>query len=137
VVLLRVNIVFKQSTMENKTEVFISFAAEGARQKYFLKGQSLDITSSFEYTDMSIKEKTNSDWKTNVRTKIKNCDGVIVLVSTHSLNSSKQQWEIQCAREEGKTIYGIYDFKNEGTSLVEMNMKAWQWDGIKNFIDVL
>lgn len=123
--------------MENKKVVFIACAIEDESQKDSLKSHSLNTTCSFEYTDLSTKQENNSEWKTNVRTKIKGCDGVIVLVSKYSLNSSQQKWEIHCAREEGKKILGIYDNKNEGTSLVEMNTKAWKWDSIKNFIDSL
>ena len=81
--------------------IFIAFAIEDERQRDFLKGQSLNTNSPFEYIDMSVKQAYASDWKTKVRTRIKRSDGIIVLVSKNSLKSSGQKWEIQCAREEG------------------------------------
>ena len=87
--------------------IFIAFAIEDERQRDFLKGQSLLTNSPFEYVDMSVKQAYDTDWKSKVRTRIKRSDGVIILVSKNSLNSSGQKWEIQCAKEEGKKILGI------------------------------
>lgn len=86
---------------------------------------------------MSVKNAYSSEWKTKVRTRIKRSDGVIVLVSKNSINSSGQKWEILCAREEGKRILGIYAYNADRTNLVGVNTKVWTWDNIKNFIDNL
>lgn len=117
--------------------IFIAFAIEDERQRDFLKGQSLNTKSPFEYTDMSVKQAYDSDWKAKVRTRIKRSDGVIVLVSKNSLTSSGQKWEIQCAREEGKKVLGIYAYKDDRTNIVGVNTKVWTWDNIKDFIDSL
>ena len=52
-------------------------------------------------------EPYDDDWKDRVRTRIKRSDGVLVLVSKSSLNSSGQKWEMACAKEEKKRIPGI------------------------------
>ena len=107
------------------------------RSRDFLRGQSLNTNSPFEYIDMSVKEAYSSDWQTKVRTRIRRSDGVIVLVSKNSLNSSGQKWEIQCAREEGKRILGIYAYKDDRTNIVGVNTKVWTWENIRVFIDSL
>lgn len=117
--------------------IFIAFAIEDERQRDFLKGQSLNTKSPFEYTDMSVKQAYDSDWKEKVRTRIKRSDGVIVLVSKNSLTSSGQKWEIQCAREEEKKILGFYAYTDDRTIIVGVNTKVWTWDNIKDFIDSL
>jgi hypothetical protein len=103
----------------------------------FLKGQSLNTKSPFEYIDMSVKEPYDKDWKDRVRTRIKRSDGVIVLVSKNSLKSSGQKWEIQCAREEGKKIRGIWAYTNDRTDIEGVYTRVWTWDNIKDFIDSL
>ncbi len=120
----------------NKT-IFIAFAIEDERQRDFLKGQSLNTKSPFEYVDMSVKEAYETEWKKKVRTRIKRSDGVIVLVSKNSLKSSGQKWEIQCAKEEGKKVLGVWAYKDDRTNIVGVNTKVWTWDNIKNFIDSL
>lgn len=123
--------------MADKKIIFIAFAIEDETQRNFLKGQSLNTESSFEYIDMSVKEPYDSDWKNRVRTRIKRSDGVIALVSKNSLNSSGQKWEIDCAKEEKKKIRGIWAYKDDRTNLVGVNTVVWTWKAIEDFIDSL
>ncbi len=123
--------------MANKKVVFVAFAIEDERQRDFLKGQSLNTSSPFEYIDMSVKEAYDSNWKERVRTRIRRSDGVIVLVSKNSLTSSGQKWEIACAREEKKKILGIWAYKDDRTNLVGVNTVVWTWPAIEKFIDSL
>ena len=44
--------------------------------------------SPFAFVDMSVKDPWDSQWKTNCRTKIKGCDGMIALVSKNTAASS-------------------------------------------------
>jgi|SRR5580693_483824 hypothetical protein len=121
--------------MADKKVIFIAFAIEDERQRDFLKGQSLLTHSPFEYIDMSVKEAYDSEWKERVRTRIRRSDGVIVLVSKNSLTSSGQKWEIQCAKDEGKPILGIWAYTDDKTTLSGITTKPWAWDTIKDFID--
>jgi len=123
--------------MTDKKVVFIAFAIEDEKQRDLLKGQSLNTKSPFEYIDMSVKEPYDKDWKERVRTRIKRSDGVIALVSKNSLKSNGQKWEIQCAKEEGKKIRGIWAYTDDRTDLEGVNTRVWTWDNIKDFIDSL
>ena len=117
--------------------IFIAFAIEDERMRDFLKGQSLLTNSPFEYADMSVKQAYDTDWKNKVRTRIRRSDGVIILVSKNSLTSSGQKWEIQCAKEEGKKILGIWAYSDDRTNIFGVLTKTWTWDNIKNFINSL
>lgn len=68
--------------MADKKVVFVAFAIEDERQRDFLKGQSLNTKSPFEYVDMSVKKAYSSEWKKRVRTRIRRSDGVIGLELT-------------------------------------------------------
>lgn len=117
--------------------IFIAFAIEDERMRDFLKGQSLLTNSPFEYVDMSVKQAYDTDWKNKVRTRIRRSDGVIILVSKNSLTSAGQKWEIQCAKEEGKKILGIWAYSDDRTNIFGVLTKTWTWDNIKNFINSL
>jgi len=117
--------------------IFIAFAIEDERQRDFLKGQSLLTTSPFEYVDMSVKQAYDEDWKTRVRTRIRRSDGVIILVSKSSSTSSGQKWEIQCAKEEGRKILGIWAYSDDRTEIYGVTTRVWNWDNIRNFINSL
>ena len=123
--------------MAEKKVVFVAFAIEDERQRDFLKGQSLNTQSPFEYIDMSVKEAYSAEWKERVRTRIRRSDGVVVLVSKNSLPSSGQKWEIACAREEKKRLLAIWAYRDDRTNLDGVRTVVWTWDAIKDFIDSL
>lgn len=122
--------------MDKKT-IFIAFAIEDERSRDFLKGQSLNTKSPFEYIDMSVKQAYDDEWKAKVRTRIKWSDGVIALVSKNSLTSSGQKWEIDCAKEEGKKVLGVWAYTDDRTDLEGVRTIVWTWDNVANFIDSL
>lgn len=123
--------------MAEKKLVFVAFAIEDERQRDFLVGQSLNTATPFEFTDMSVKEPYDDAWKERVRTRIKRSAGLIALVSANSLNSSGQKWEIACAKEEGKKVFGMWAYKDDRTNIYGVNTVAWGWDAIGKFIDSL
>ncbi len=121
----------------NTKVIFIAFAIEDERQRDFLKGQSLSPRAPYEFVDMSVKEPYDTGWKDKVRTRIRRSDGVIVLVSKNSLTSTGQKWEIQCAKDEGKRIRGIWAYSDDRTNLAGVNTFAWTDKNISDFIDSL
>lgn len=123
--------------MADKKVVFVAFAIEDERQRDFLKGQSLHSRAPFEFIDMSVKQAYDSEWKERVRTRIRRSHGVIILVSKHSLDSSGQKWEIQCANDEGKPILGVWAYGDDRTALVGISTVVWSDANIAGFIDSL
>lgn len=121
--------------MAYKKTIFVAFAIEDERQRDFLKGQSLNTGSPFEYIDMSVKEAYESDWKTKVATRIRRSDGVIALISKHSATSSGQKWEIECARTERKPILALWAYTDDRASIPGLTTKSWTWATISDFID--
>ena len=121
--------------MPQQKVIFIAFAIEDERQRDFLKGQSLHSRTPFEFIDMSVKVPYDRDWKDRVRTRIRRSDGVIVLVSKNSTNSSGQRWEIQCAQEEGKPIRGIWAYSDDRTRISGVPTLVWSDANISDFID--
>lgn len=117
--------------------VFIAFAIEDERQRDLLKGHTLHPRAPFEFIDMSVKEPYETSWKEKVRTRIRRSHGVIVLVSKNSLQSTGQKWEIQCARDEGKPIRGIWAYKDDRTTIAGVHTYAWSDENISSFIDSL
>ena len=126
-----------ESEMSDKKVIFVAFAIEDVTQRDFLKGQSLHPRKPYEFIDMSVKEAYDTEWKDKVRIRIKRSDGVIVLVSKNSKSSSGQKWEIQCAKEEGKAITGIWAYKDDRTAIDGITTVEWSDLNITNFIDSL
>ena len=126
--------------MANK-QVFISFAIEDKFARDHLVYQSEDHKAPFSFYDMSVKNPWDSSWKTQCRARIKQCDGVIALISKKTRNADGAKWEMQCAIDEGIPIIGVHIHKDDkGQIPSELDGKKiinWTWDGIKNFIDSL
>ena len=122
---------------DSKKVIFVAFAIEDERMRDLLKGQSLNTKCDFEYIDMSVKEAYESGWKDKVRTRIKRSDGVIALISSDSLTSTGQKWEIECAKEEDKPILPLWIYKQDRTMPNGLSPVVWTWDGVKSFIDSL
>ncbi|MNS35956.1 hypothetical protein [Brevundimonas bullata] len=123
--------------MAEKKVIFVAFAIEDVNIRDMIKGQSLNTDSPFEYIDMSVKEAYDEEWKKKVRTRILRSDGVLAIVTKNSLTSSGQKWEIQCAKEEGIPLKGIWAYKDDRTDLSGVNTMIWTWDNIATWIDNL
>lgn len=126
--------------MADKKIVFVAFAMEDVNQRDLLKGQSLNTKTPFEFIDLSVKERYETDWKDRVRTRIRRSHGVIALVSRDTLSSTGEKWEINCAIEEDKKLIGLWVYSNDRTSPSELSgyvIIPWTWQGIADFIDSL
>lgn len=121
----------------DKKVVFIAFAIEDERQRDLFKGQSLHPRAPYEFIDMSVKQAYDSDWQDKVRTRIRRSNGVIALISKDSLTSGGQKWEIQCAKNEGKPVRGIWAYSTDRTNVVGVTTYAWNDKNISDFIDSL
>jgi Thoeris protein ThsB, TIR-like domain len=128
--------------MARKNRIFVSFAMEDKTYRDFLVGQAKNAKSPFEFTNMSVLEPWDSQWKTNCRTRIKGCDGMIALVSKNSAKATGALWEISCAKEEKIPVVGIYcTSDNRPTTLpaalAGVRVNGWTWTNIANFMDRL
>lgn len=123
--------------MANKKVIFVAFAIEDERIRDMIKGQSLHTDTPFEYIDMSVKEAYEADWKAKVKTRILRSDGVLAIVTKNSLASIGQKWEIECAKEVGVPVRGIWAYKEDRTDLAGVKTMVWTWDNIGNWIDSL
>lgn len=120
--------------------VFIAFAIENKTFRDFLVGQAKLDKSPFEFTDMSVKQPWDAQWKTNCRTRIRGCEGVVALISKHTPKADGELWEIQCAYGEKKPVMLMYVNDDRPMLPSPLNGKVinvWSWDNLKNFISRL
>lgn len=122
--------------------IFISFAIEDKTLRDFLVGQAKNEKSPFEFVDMSVKQPWDSAWKTKCRTKIKGCDGVLIIVTKNTKKADGQLWEIKCAKEEKIYCRGLWGNTNDRPTsppieLYGIRVVNWTWENIANWIDSL
>jgi hypothetical protein len=127
---------------QSDKKVFISFAVEDSKSRDFLVGQARNKRSPFTFVDMSIKEPwTEGEWKRKCRAKIKQCDGMIVLLSNHTYHAGGARWEIKCAEEEEVPTVGMHIRKVDKYAippeLNKQDVMEWSWENIQEFIKTL
>lgn len=127
--------------MAKKNRIFISFAIEDKWARDYLVGQAKNENSPFEFVDMSVKEPWKEEWKTNCRTKMRGCDGVIAIISMNTPNASGAKWEMGCAVSEKIPMVGLRAKSDDLTppplEFGNNELIAWTWKNIAAFIDSL
>lgn len=96
---------------QKKKRAFISFDFDNDEQlKNALNAQSKNEGSPFYFEDWSVKDPfPQSTWKSDVKTKIKQCDFVIIIIGKNAHKCSGVLEEIKIANEEWLPSFGIYD----------------------------
>lgn len=125
--------------MAKNNRIYMAFAIEDKRYRDFLVGQARNERSPFEFVDMSAKEPWDEKWKTNCRTRIKSCDGVIALVSANTAKAEGALWEVRCAKEERVPVLGVYCTSDNRPMLLPAELSGvrvvdWTWPNIASFI---
>ena len=118
--------------------VFIAFAKEDEAARNLFTGQRLHTNTPFSFVDMSVKEPYKTEWKDQVRTRVRRSNCVIALISSHTPRATGQLWELRCAREESKPILGLWIEDGYRTKPLEMGaapVKAWTWENVSSFIN--
>jgi len=118
--------------------VFIAFAVEDKKYRDFLVGHSRNPKAPFEFTDMSVKEPWDEQWKTKCRTRVKGCDGVIALISASTAAASGELWEIKCAMDEEVPLMlmWINEERPKLPALIkDRRINIWNWDNLESFVD--
>ena len=121
--------------------IFTSFAIEDEGTRDLFVGQARNERVPYELVDMSVKKPWDNDWKTRCRTRIKGCNGVIVLITKRLKRADGALWEIECAKEEGIPVLGVYmtgcDISDAPTELNGIKKVSWRWPDIADFVNGL
>lgn len=121
--------------------IFTSFAIEDKSLRDLFVGQARNNSVPYELVDMSVKQPWDYAWKTQCRTKIRGCSGVIVLITRNLKGADGARWEINCAKEENIPILGVYMAGSNAfdapSELVGIKKISWTWLEIANFVNEL
>ncbi|NVO11901.1 MAG: hypothetical protein HXX16_18230 [Bacteroidales bacterium] len=126
--------------MANK-RIFVAFAIEDEATKILFTGQAKNKNVPYDFVDMSVKQPWDEKWKTNCRTRIKGCDGLIALISKNTKNASGELWEIDCAKDENIPMMGIYidgaSLSDKPANMNGIPCKEWNRENVSSFIESL
>ncbi|WP_292502146.1 TIR domain-containing protein [Mesorhizobium sp.] len=128
--------------MARNHRIFISFAIEDEWARTRMVGQARNERTPFEFVDMSVKRPWDEAWKTQCRTRIKGCDGMIAMVTKNTAKADGQLWEVRAALQEGVPVLGVYATQdNRPYSLPSefryVQVVGWTWDNVSSFLEDL
>ena len=128
-----------QPSRNRRKKIFISFAVEDEKYRDYLVNQAKSEKSPFDFIDMSVKRPwSENEWRERCRTKIKRCDGMIVLLSKNTFHASGARWEIKCAKEEKIPVIGMHIKKNDRgpipPELRDKKVITWTWKNLDSTI---
>lgn len=114
---------------------FVSFAAKDARIRDLFVGQSRHPDTEWEIIDWSLHQPFDEKWKTQTRPRIARSGVVIVLIGSDTYQADGAVWEINCAKEEGVPVFGVWISKTRRgripPGLSMNNIISWTHAGIK------
>lgn len=126
--------------MNEKKVIYVAYANQDKKRRDQLKDIRLDTQKSFRFVDIPEGDVQDEKWKERVRKNVTKSDGVIALISKHTLSSGGQRWEIECACDEDKKIIGLWAYDDDTTrpAVIERYRTIhWTKEDISRFIDSL
>lgn len=122
--------------------VFISFDYDNNKNlKTLFAGQAKNSDTPFSISDWSSKATLpQAQWENLIKSKINNCNMVIVLSGKSMSSATGVVKEIKMAKDKNVPYFGIYvDGANTSsalpTGLARNRTISWDWDKIAKAID--
>lgn len=121
--------------------IFISFAMENKVLRDFLVGQKRNDNIDIDFIDYSVKQPWDSSWKTNCKTRIGGCAGMIGIITSDTPKADGQLWELKCGYDLSKPTLLIHGYSDLSKRIGKMPpeiagkiIKEWTVDNISNFL---
>jgi len=124
-----------------KKRVFISFHMENEAQIKLLRHQARSDNFNLEFTDYSVKEPFDGNWKRKCEERIRQSSVVVCMIGAETYKRPAVIWELNKAYEMGKPVVGVRIHKNRNdpipTTLLRNKAKIinWNMEEIQNALD--
>ena len=125
------------------SRIFVSFAMKDKFLRDAFVGQKHNTTNAISFTDYSVKEPWSTQWKTNCRTRIRGCSGMVGIITANTPKASGQLWELACAYDERIPVLLIHGYSSgilrfTGTKPTEISgrlINNWTHQNVLNFLN--
>ncbi|MFH1311507.1 MAG: TIR domain-containing protein [Nanoarchaeota archaeon] len=124
-----------------KRRVFISFHMENEAQVGLLRHQATSDKFNLEFTDYSVKEPFDGNWKRKCEERINQSSVFLCMIGAETYKRPSVLWEINKAYELGKKVIGVRIHKDRKDPIPGplLRNKAkiinWKIEEIQNAID--
>ncbi len=124
------------------SRIFVSFAMEDKFLRDSFVAQKRNTSNNIDFTDYSVKEPWENSWKTQCRTRIQGCKGVIGIITQNTTNADGQLWELKCAYEENIPVLLIHGHStpdkriiNKPDIIINKLINNWTHENILIFLN--
>jgi hypothetical protein len=128
--------------MASTNKIFISFALRDASLRDTLLEQVNNENTPYSFVDIPVKQSWEPAWKEDCRSKVKECDGVIALITSNIVRADGQQWELHCAYEYKVPVLLLFGNseklpKKLPSPIDDEDIQEWTLPTIQTFISRL
>ena len=95
-----------------KKRVFISFHMNNESQIKLLRHQARSEKFNLEFTDYSVKQPFDKNWKARCEERIRQSSVVVCMIGSETYKRPAVLWELNKAYEMGKRVIGVKIHKN-------------------------
>ena len=119
---------------------FISFDFDHDEElRNTLVGQAKNPNSPFQIADWSVRERFETNWREQVRRRIRKTDLTIVICGEHTHQAKGVAAELTITREEGKPYFLLRGRPDKvchkpAMALSSDKIYKWSWDNLKKLI---
>ena len=138
---IKIEITLKRKQIMADPRAFISFDFDhDETEKNLFIGQSKNSSTPFSIEDWSSKSSLpQSEWEKIIKSKINNCNMLIVLSGRTMASATGVSKEIAMAKDQNVPVFGVYVDGANSTSNLPSGLQrnrtiSWSWDEIANAI---
>ncbi len=120
--------------------LFLSFAAQDAPSRDLLIARAREGNLPCSFSEVSIKVPEDTFWQQHCRSKIMQCDALVVLLSAHTGHARGVLWEVACARKAALPVYAIRIGSKEAAGDLPTELRGlptfeWADDKLEEFLN--
>jgi len=118
--------------------IFVSCAKED--EPFFEELKSMPLATKFPVKFTSMVEHASfaeSVWEEKAHRHIREADGVLAVITKHSLHSASQKWEIRAAKTQKRPLQGIWAHHQDHVEFDNVPAEDGTAENISKFIDEL
>jgi hypothetical protein len=125
----------------SKKRVFISFHMDNEAQIKLLRHQAKSDKFNLEFTDYSVKEPFDGNWKRKCEERIIQSSVIVCMIGSETYKRPAVLWELNKAYELGKPVIGVRIYKDKKDPIPgpllrnKAKIVNWNMEEIQNAIE--
>lgn len=122
-------------------KIYVCYTEQDKDDFDLFLAQSKKEKINYELVYTENKEPELEEWKAETVSKIKSCNGIVVLISPNLKIAADGFWEMKCAKEASKPIIAVFvgaaGIIDKPRDLMGVFTMVMAWDRLADFVNKL